>query len=166
MQKEAVLEDGIIEEDDQFAQYLRTVIGGEVFGLRIMEVQEILEAPSITPVPHTSANLLGVCNVRGEIVAVVDMKRILGLGLNETRESGSTRAIVIRTGEFAVCILVDSVQDFISVPKRKIDLPNRVTAAKEQDYVVGIYRDEDENVVTLLNLETVLDPGNVLRDQT
>ncbi len=155
MTEEKLVETEMAEEDGKRLQYLRVLLGGETFGLHIMEVQEILEPLGITHVPRMPESLLGVCNVRGEIIAVVDLKKLLGL--NKSRKTLSNRVVVIETGRFVVAVLVDSVQDFISIPESQIE------PAGDENYVVGVYRNANEDRISLLNLEKLLDPDNVFK---
>jgi len=163
-EQEEILEEDIEEDYGERLQYLNVIIEGESFGLDIMKVQEILEIPVITPVPNTPETVLGVCNIRGKIVTVVDVRKLFEVILQETpsQYTHEGRAIVVNTEKFTVCILVNSVVDVLSIPEKTVGLSNEVMGERVGEYIEGIYRDKDQNVVTLLKLDELLDPQKVV----
>lgn len=86
-------------------------LGGEAYAFRLGDVREVVKPTSITPVPSVPAHILGVMNLRGEILPVLDPKGLLGL---EGTASGSeARIIVTRTPRGPVGFLVDEVEDAV-----------------------------------------------------
>ena len=99
------------------AQYLTFVCGGEEYGVEILRVQEIKGWEKVTRVPYAPPYVLGVMNLRGMIVPVIDLRTRLAL---ERRSfDASTVVIVVRVqssrGEKTVGIVVDAVSDVYSV---------------------------------------------------
>ena len=92
----------------------------------IDEINELLAVPTLTPVPGTQSWLLGVANVRGNLVPVVDFGRFL-FG-ERTQHSERTRLLVVRQGSGSVALLVDEV-----FGQRTVDEQQRREAEREDD---------------------------------
>ena len=105
-------------EPGDTTQYLTFVCAGEEYGVEILRVQEIKGWEGVTRVPYTPAYLLGVMNLRGMIVPVIDLRTRFGLP-RRTADS-STVVIVLRVratrGEKTMGLVVDAVSDVYNLP--------------------------------------------------
>lgn len=101
-------------------------VGSRLLVSGIGEINELLAVPPLTPVPGTQAWLLGVANVRGNLVPVVDCARFL-FG-ERTQHSERTRLLVVRQGSGSVALLVDEV-----FGQRTVDEEQRREAGREDD---------------------------------
>jgi len=99
------------------AQYLTFVCAGEEYGIDILRVQEIKGWEGVTRVPYSPDYLLGVMNLRGVIVPVLDLR--LRFGLPKRAADGSTVVVVVRVrterGEKTAGIVVDAVSEVYSI---------------------------------------------------
>jgi len=104
------------------------------------QVEEILTAPLMTRIPLTKAWVLGLANVRGNLLPVMDMRSFLGLGTKAI--DADSRVLVIREGEFFAGLLVDSVSGLqhIDITERTDELPDVVDEL--QGYLREGYRFE------------------------
>src|SRR6476646_3279585 len=104
------------------AQFLTFVCAGEEYGVDILRVQEIKGWDGVTRVPYTPPYLLGVMNLRGVIVPVIDLRTRFGVELRAP--NSSTVVIVVRvrteTGEKTAGIVVDAVSEVYSVSAENI----------------------------------------------
>ena len=104
------------------AQYLTFVCGGEEYGVEILRVQEIKGWDHVTRVPYAPPYVLGVMNLRGMIVPVIDLR--IRLNLQQSNFDASTVVIVVRVqtsrGEKTVGIVVDAVSEVYSVPAESV----------------------------------------------
>jgi len=127
-------------------------LGNEKYALDMKYLKKVLWAKNITPVPGLPSHILGIINLRGEIISVVDMKMLLGLS-HKTAEKPSiliTSAQGIETG-----LLVDSVDAIIDLPSLSID-PPMITFEKEYlDLIDGAAR-IDETFLIVLNYEKII----------
>ncbi len=78
----------------------------ETYGINVMQVQEVLRVTEIAPVPGAPDYVLGIINLRGNVVTVIDTRRRLGLPSREPDEA--TRIVIIETGKHVVGIMVDA----------------------------------------------------------
>jgi len=140
-------------------QYLTFLLGTEEYGVEILKVQEIKSWTSLTPLPNAPEYLLGVINLRGAIVPVVDLK--VRFGLDEEEEPGNGRVIVIvRVGEETaqtriVGLVVDRVSEVYHLEPSAIQEGVDSRGALDQDYVRGIGQ-IDNKMVILVNLEPIV----------
>lgn len=141
------------------AQYLTFVLGGEEYGVEILSVQEIKGWEQVTRVPYSPDYVLGVMNLRGMIVPVIDLRRRLSL---EKREfDASTVVIVLRVqtsrGEKTVGIVVDAVSEVYSVATEGIKPVPELGDASDGSCVKGIATVEGK-MVMLLDVTALIAP--------
>lgn len=132
------------------AQYLSFVCAGEVYGVEILRVQEIKGWERVTRIPCTPAFVLGVMNLRGMIVPVLDLR--LRFGLEPRSRDGSTVVVVVRArgprGERTAGIVVDAVSDVHSLGAADIQ-PTPALGGKVDACVRGLATVEDKMLMLL-----------------
>lgn len=123
-------------------------------GLDVKGIQEVRKDFKITPVPLAPDFVRGVVNLRGDIATVFDLRKRLGLSPGVVTED--TRLIVakFRKGE-NVGLLVDRIEDVVSLPRQEIKAAPSHVASIRGDYIAGVWQFEDE-LVTLLDLSVIL----------
>lgn len=126
---------------------------GEVYGVPIHQVQEIVRIISITKVPNSLTHMEGVINLRGRVLPVLNLRKRLKLPPGDlNRES---RIIVAEIGSKIIGLLVDAVSHVIKVPSRCVeDAPEEVLEI-DTDYLTGVAK-VHERLVILLDLEKLL----------
>jgi purine-binding chemotaxis protein CheW len=138
-------------------QYLSFFLGGEEYATDILKVQEIKGWDTVTRVPYSPDYLLGVINLRGAIVPVVDLR--VRFALEKAEFDAATVIIVVHVagtrGNRIVGIVVDAVSDVYSVPADKIQPPPDVIGAVDHMYVVGL-ASLDDKLVIILDIERLV----------
>ena len=135
------------------AELISVRIGGQQFALDIMAVREIRGWSASTPVPHAPSYVVGMINLRGVVLAVVDMGARLGLGV--CKPDSSSVVVVAHINGVPVGLLVDAVCDIIQVTDDMVQPPPGVGTDEVREFVQGIIS-TDEGIVTLLSLDQVL----------
>jgi purine-binding chemotaxis protein CheW len=139
------------------AQYLTFVCAGEEYGVEILRVQEIKGWDHVTRVPYAPPYVLGVMNLRGMIVPVIDLRA--RLGLDKRGFDASTVVIVVRVqssrGEKTVGIVVDAVSEVYSLPAEAIKPVPEVGAIADGTCVKGIAT-VDGKLVMLLDINALV----------
>jgi purine-binding chemotaxis protein CheW len=122
-------------------------LGKEEYGVDIKQVQEIIRAVDITPVPGTPAHVRGVINLRGKIIPVIDLRRRFGLPAVE--ESEERRIVVVELGEKRLGMLVDAVSQVLKFSSSFLEeMPEEATTNGE-NYIRGMGKLDDRLVVIL-----------------
>jgi purine-binding chemotaxis protein CheW len=128
-------------------------LGGESYAFPLERVREVVKPGPITPVPSISEHILGVMNLRGEILPVLDPKRLLGIGAGTPGREG--RIIVVKAPGMSVGFLADNVEDAIEV-KGSIEPPLATLPERQVRYLRGQVIHEGL-LVGVLSLDTLLE---------
>jgi purine-binding chemotaxis protein CheW len=157
MQAAAMPVNGDMTEAENTSQYLTFVCAGEEYGVEILCVQEIKGWEGVTRVPYTPVYLLGVMNLRGVIVPVIDLRLRFGLAPRAT--DGSTVVIVVRVnterGEKTAGIVVDAVSEVYGVAPDNIKSTPELGASPDGACVRGLTTVE-EKMVMLLDIDRLV----------
>ena len=97
--------------DDPILQWVTFRLDNETYGINVMQVQEVLRYTEIAPVPGAPNYVLGIINLRGNVVTVIDTRERFGLPGTELNDN--TRIVIIETDEQVVGILVDAVAEVV-----------------------------------------------------
>ncbi|BBA69824.1 chemotaxis protein CheW [Geobacter sulfurreducens] len=132
-------------------QYLTFTLAGEVFGVDVAKVREILEWSSITKVPQTPEFMRGVINLRGSVVPVIDLR--LKFGMPETERSINTCIIVVEveTGveTLVLGMLADSVQEVFELEGVSIEPAPRIGTKLDTSFLKGMGKRGDAFLMIL-----------------
>lgn len=134
--------------------------GDEFFGVPISKVREIVRVPEITPVPDMPDFLKGVINLRGRIVAVVDMSKRLGTSGAGARKTN--RVLILELGGSLTGLIVDSVSEIVKIEEDAIEPPPEMISLIGAEYVTGVGKLKDRLFV-LLEIEKLLKPEEMLK---
>ena len=121
-------------------------IGNEEYGIDILQVQEILKIPRITKLPKSRAHILGVMDLRGKVIPIIDLGKKFGI-IADLSNSG--RAIVVDIEGKQVGLAIDSVSHVVKVDSGDIEPPPPVVKGISGKYIVGIAKLKTGFVVIL-----------------
>ncbi len=109
--------------EDPVLQWVTYQLEDEFYGINVMQVQEVLRLTEIAPVPGAPSYVLGIINLRGNVVTVIDTRARFGLMTKEADES--SRIIVVEVSGHVIGMLVDSVAEVVYLRQSEIDIaPN------------------------------------------
>jgi purine-binding chemotaxis protein CheW len=138
-------------------QYLSFFLGGEEYATNILSVQEIKGWDSVTRVPYSPDYILGVINLRGSIVPVIDLR--VRFALPNAAFDAATVIIVVHVagvrGDRIVGLVVDAVSDVYSVAAGSIQPPPNIMGSVNQIYVVGL-ASLDTKLVIILDIDRLV----------
>lgn len=154
MQDQLTSSTDIAETADQFLSFL---IDGEEYGIEILKVQEIKSWGPYTPLPKSPAYVLGVINLRGAIVPIIDLR--CRFGLPPTDYTATTAVIIVRTGSDddtrIIGLVVDSVSEVYHLAPDAIQDASDSASGQKANYVRG-FGQIDEKLVILVNLDPII----------
>ncbi|MFP5229927.1 MAG: chemotaxis protein CheW [Acidobacteriota bacterium] len=123
------------------------------FGVDVLQVQEVMRYQPMTPVPQAPGVIEGLINLRGQIVAAIDMRRRLGL---EPRPEGQAPiVVVVRTADGAVSLLVDEIGDVMEMDESLYEPPPVSLAPAAREVIRGVYKLKDQLLLILDEERTV-----------
>lgn len=140
--------------EEEKSKYVIFSLQGALYAFAGAAVREILPAREIFPVPGSPAEIPGVINNRGEIEAVVDLPRLIGLP--DGGRGAGNRIVMVEKGGLRGGMLVDAVVDVVDLPPSAITAPLATLGEAVRDLVAGatVYRDGS---VVLLDVGRILD---------
>src|SRR5680860_189029 len=106
-------------QDDQVLQYVTFRLDNETYGLNVMQIQEVLRYTEIAPVPGAPSYVLGIINLRGNVVTVIDTRQCFGLVSEELTDH--SRIVIIEVDKQVIGILVDAVSEVVYLNQSEIE---------------------------------------------
>ncbi|HEX4844581.1 MAG TPA: chemotaxis protein CheW [Geothrix sp.] len=141
-------------------QLVTFTLDGVEFGLDIDRVQEITHRTDVTPVPGSPSFILGVINLRGLIIPVIDSRIRFHLAPQET--TAKTRIIVLRLASGATGLQVDSVAEVVRLEDHTLRETPPLVAGIRAEYLAGMVT-VGNRLITLIHLEKLLDSSELTR---
>lgn len=142
-----------VDELNDQDRYLLFVLGQDLYGTPLMGVREVVEYQKAKPIPHTVRAFLGVINIRGEIIGVVDLRARFQYPAEENRE---VAMMVFSTENGTLAAVADRMEGVVRIPAEAIDPTPRVESKLPPSYLMGIGRCRDR-LVTLIDLPKILE---------
>jgi len=149
-------------EDDPTYQYLTFQLTGETYGINIKHVREIIEYGFVTPIPMMPKFIIGVINLRGSVVPVLDLNARFG-GQNSVITKRTSVVIIELTVDetpFQIGVVLDFVNDVLEINKSNIAPPPTFGAQIRTDFIEGMGKINEEFLI-LINTERVLDTNEL-----
>jgi purine-binding chemotaxis protein CheW len=145
------------EESEQITQLVSFRIGEEEFGVDILMVQEIIRLTNITPIPNAPRFILGMINLRGKIIPVIDLRQRLKIRGNQAGANDrKTRILIVEIYNHVTGFIVDSVSEVMKVPVAEIEpTPHLVVSSIEAEYIKGVVK-LPNRLIILLDFRRVL----------
>lgn len=135
---------------DPVIQLVTFMLQDERYGINVMQVQEVLRVSEIAPVPGAPAYVLGIINLRGNVVTVIDTRSRFGLPSTEIDDA--SRIVIIECEKQVVGILVDRVAEVVELRMSEIDTAPNVGNEESSRYIQGVAtRNDDLLIVVDLN---------------
>ena len=144
------------EEPARVFQQLTFTLAGEEYGIDILSVREIRAWSRVTRIPQAPEYVLGVLNLRGTVVPVMDMR--LRFGLPREGYGSDTVVVVVAVGERLFGIVADAVADVFDAPEDTIKPVPDLGAVVDTRFLKGLIG-EGERMIMLLDVERLMRPG-------
>ena len=147
------------KEKQKEYQLVVFAIGDEEFGVDISQVREIVRLIAITYLPKAPDFIEGVVNLRGQVVAVIDLAKRLSIPSKQRGEM--TRIIIVEIEGLTMGMIVDSVSEVLRLSSEYVeDVPSVIETEVQEHYISGVCKLKDRLLV-LLDLKKVLTPTEI-----
>jgi purine-binding chemotaxis protein CheW len=150
--KKQNLRDSNQENVNDVVQLVGFVIGDEEYAVPILSIQEIIKPFPWTRVPQVPKYVVGVFNMRGAVIPLIDLR--LKFGLNQKKHNEETRFIVMRDGDDVAGFVIDRLTMAIRIKKSNIG-PAPDTASGDDTSIDGVGKQEDR-IITILKVKKLL----------
>ena len=145
------------ENNQQVFRWVTFRLADEIYGINVMQVQEVLRMTDVAPVPGAPHYVMGIINLRGNVVTVLDTRKLLDLATSDITDS--SRIMIIESGKVTVGLLVDSVAEVVNIALSDIDPPPSVGNDEGSRYIQGVYS-SDQQILILIDLNKLINEEN------
>jgi purine-binding chemotaxis protein CheW len=142
--------------EDPELQWVTFRLDNETYGINVMQVQEVLRYSEVAPVPGAPPYVLGIINLRGNVVTVIDTR--LRFGLMQTETNDQTRIVIIETENQVVGILVDAVAEVVYLRQSEIETTPNVGNEETAKFIQGVCH-KNKELLILVDLEKMMSDG-------
>lgn len=139
--------------DDAVLQWVTFRLANETYGINVMQVQEVLRFTDIAPVPGAPTYVMGIINLRGNVVTVIDTCQRFGLPPIEVTDN--TRIVIIETNHQVIGILVDAVAEVVYLKRSEIETTPNVGNDESAKFIQGVSHKHGELLI-LVDLNKLL----------
>jgi purine-binding chemotaxis protein CheW len=141
------------DSNDEVLQWVTFKLESETYGVNVMQVQEILRYTEIAPVPGAPSYVLGIINLRGNVVTVIDTRS--RFGLPDIEATDNSRILIIEAEEQVIGILADSVSEVVYLRSSEIDSAPNVGTEESAKFIQGVCN-RDNELLILVDLNKLL----------
>lgn len=146
----------MVQTESATQQFLSFALGDEVFAVNVLQVKEILDVINITRVPQMPDYMLGVINLRGSVVPVVDLRCKFGM---ERRALNQENCIVVLEVDFdgervVIGALTDAVREVLDLAANQIEPPPRMGMKLKSEFIRGMGK-QGEGFIILLDIDKI-----------
>lgn len=131
-------------------------LGSETYGIDVMQVREVLRGTEISPVPGAPGYVLGIINLRGNVVSIIDTRSRFGLPQHEMDDA--SRILILEAGDHAVGFLVDSVCEVAELRSSEVESAPDTGAGDSARFISGLSNRKD-------GLLILVDASKLLSDE-
>ncbi|MFZ4715374.1 MAG: chemotaxis protein CheW [Bacteriovoracaceae bacterium] len=150
------------KQGDSKQKYMIIMLGGLEYGVPLFEVKEVISLPPVVPVPGSPDYLIGMINLRGKVVSIVDL--CLKVKIKKHDGPAKNKVVIITEIEgLHLGCLVDGVKEIISIKESDIEKNVDVKIAGSKDFCLGMAKFEDRALILLLDLRRATDLSELVK---
>ena len=150
------------DKTEDVEQLVGFVVGEEEFAVPILSIQEIIKPIEWTKVPFVPDYVLGVFNLRGNVLPLIDLRRKFGVPDSDIDEN--TRFIVMKIKGEDVAFIIDRLTSALRIPKKNI-LPPPDTYSNEDEIIEGVGRLDDGRIITILKIDNLIKREDIVPER-
>ncbi|MCG4453671.1 MULTISPECIES: chemotaxis protein CheW [unclassified Pseudomonas] len=139
--------------EDPILQWVTFHLDNETYGINVMQVQEVLRYTEIAPVPGAPSYVLGIINLRGNVVTVIDTRQ--RFGLDSAPVTDNTRVVIIEADKQVVGIMVDSVAEVVYLRQSEVETAPNVGNDESAKFIQGVCNKNGELLI-LVELDKMM----------
>lgn len=145
---------GLVDDVEPQADYLIVHLADQIFGIPVLQIQDVLRNMQVTPVPLAPAEVSGALNLRGRIVTAINVRK--RLGLEEADEDTDPLSVVVEHKGELYSLVIDRVADVISIEDRLVENNPPTLDSLWRDISAGIFRN-DSKLMIILDVSKLLE---------
>lgn len=136
-------------------------LGETIWGLDTLDAQEVIRVSEITKVHNAENYIIGIINLRGKIVTVIDLSDKLGLGKSSIGKA--SRIVIVEWNDEHIGLLIDAISDVIDIEKKYLTSAPAAMHGTRGGYIDSVYQ-AGQKLIAILNIRSVLEVSEERRD--
>lgn len=141
-------------QSEPVSRWVTFQLEDETYGIDVMQIREVLRSQEISPVPGAPSYVLGIINLRGNVVAIIDTRSRFGLPSREDVDDAS-RILILEAGDYVVGFLVDSVSEVAELQNDQIETAPDTGSRDASRFISGLYN-RKEGLLILVDANKLL----------
>ncbi|MBC7537219.1 MAG: chemotaxis protein CheW [Bacteriovorax sp.] len=137
----------------ELSRFIEFSLGKEDYAIPLLMVREVISVPDTTPIPKSPNHFLGIMNLRGQVISVVDLRKKLKI---EARQDKEEAVIIVDIGGMNIGVVVDSINKVLAFSSDEVSEMPEVENQINTHFIFGIYKKEN-SLTILLDIAKVLD---------
>ncbi|MEQ1723555.1 MAG: chemotaxis protein CheW [Pseudobdellovibrio sp.] len=133
-------------------RYICFNLGTQEYGVPLLSIKEVLGLPEVTPIPQSPSHFLGIMNLRGSVISVMDLRAKIGVKTTNTEE---TSVMILDLGSYLLGVVVDKINAVLTINDNDISERPIIESTKSADYIQNVYRNKDQ-LVLLISISKAL----------
>ena len=133
-------------------RFLCFSLGSEDYAIPLLSVKEVIAVPEITPLPFSPPHFLGIMNLRGQVISVVDLRQKLGI---KPKPGAETAVIICDLAQICLGVVVDSINSVLSPEPENVSEKPEAQGSKASEFITGVYRKNEQLIVFLSIAKTL-----------
>ena len=151
MEKDNVIK--MKKNSGELNRFIEFSLGAENYAIPLLMVKEVISVPETTPIPKSPPHFVGIMNLRGQVISVVDLRKKLKIEIRRDKEEA---VIIVDIGGVDIGIVVDSINKVLAFVSDEVCEMPEVENQLNTQYILGVYKKEN-SLVVLLDIAKVLD---------
>ncbi len=156
------LEDINNEEAVNQVRFIQFDLGSENYGIKLLSVKEVIPMPDTTPMPNAPSHFIGIMNLRGQIISIIDLRK--RLGVKPKTEGLEEAVIIVEYDGVGIGVVVDSINKVLNININDIAEVPEIGSKVNGKYIQGVYR-VDDKLTIMLDLRKVLNIEDIKKSQ-
>lgn len=145
-------------------RYICFNLGTQEYGVPLLSIKEVLGLPEVTPIPQSPSHFLGIMNLRGNVISVMDLRTKIGVKSANTDE---TSVMILDLGNYLLGVVVDKINAVLTLNESDISERPILESTKSTDYIQNVYRSKDQLVLLISIAKALsLEDHTLLSNQT
>ena len=139
--------------NSKLSRFLEFSLGKEDYAIPLLMVREVISVPETTPIPKSPGHFLGIMNLRGQVISIVDLRKKLKIEVKKDKEEA---VIIVDIGGMNIGVIVDSINKVLAFAEDEVSDMPEVDNQLNTIYIFGVYKKE-KSLTILLDIAKVLD---------
>jgi purine-binding chemotaxis protein CheW len=137
----------------ELSRFIEFSLGKEDYAIPLLMVREVISVPDTTPIPKSPSHFLGIMNLRGQVISVVDLRKKLKVEAKQDKEEA---VIIVDIGGMNIGVVVDSINKVLAFSSDEVSEMPEVENQVNTHFIFGVYKKEN-SLTVLLDIAKVLD---------